>query len=187
MAPTRACATCSARPATGPGSIHVDAEEPTPRSTITLAPPTDLCATECHTVEHSDTFDRTAYLRDVIGPGPRRRRRGPILGDGPTGRELRKAGLEPRPPQRSAPGARSDPRCGAGVAIVALWRADPRAATRGRRRRRPRRPHTGPTANAAAREACDTAAGARRTGHPCDRRDRPGVERGQAVWYASGQ
>jgi hypothetical protein len=82
------CETCH-----GPGSLHVDAEEPDAKRTIVLAPPTDLCATECHTVEHSDTFDRTAYLRDVLGPGHGAAAR-TALGDGPTGRELRKAGLE---------------------------------------------------------------------------------------------
>ena len=81
------CETCH-----GPGSLHVDADDVDAKKTITLAPAVDLCATECHTVEHSDTFDRTAYLRDVIGPGHGEKARA-ILGPGPTGHELRKAGL----------------------------------------------------------------------------------------------
>ena len=51
----------------------------------------ELCQ-QCHSPEHSDTFDYAAYLRDVLGPthGPERRA---ALGEGPTGRELRAAGL----------------------------------------------------------------------------------------------
>ncbi len=81
------CETCH-----GPGSLHVDADEADVKKTIRLAPAVDLCATRCHTPEHSDTFDRTAYLRDIIGPGHGEKARA-ILGDGPTGRELRAAGL----------------------------------------------------------------------------------------------
>ena len=81
------CETCH-----GPGSLHVDADDVDAKKTIALAPPPDLCATECHTPEHSDTFDRTAYLRDVIGPGHGAKARA-LLGDGATGRQLREAGL----------------------------------------------------------------------------------------------
>jgi hypothetical protein len=73
----------------GPGSQHVD--DP---STHVLSAPTkvDVCL-ECHTPEHSDTFDYEAYLRDVLGAGHGADARAK-LGDGPTGRELRAAGLE---------------------------------------------------------------------------------------------
>lgn len=81
------CETCH-----GPGSLHVDADEPMLKKTIVRDPPADLCATECHTPQHSDTFDRTAYLRDIVGRGHGEQRR-KQLGDGPTGHELRSAGL----------------------------------------------------------------------------------------------
>ncbi|MBK9030370.1 MAG: hypothetical protein IPL61_03365 [Myxococcales bacterium] len=81
------CETCH-----GPGSIHVDADDEDAKKTIALAPAPDLCATACHTPEHSDTFDRTAYLRDIIGPGHGEKARA-LLGDGPTGHDLRTAGL----------------------------------------------------------------------------------------------
>jgi hypothetical protein len=60
--------------------------------TIVRAAPIDVCL-ECHTPEHSDTFDYGAYLRDILGEGhgaPERAK----LGAGPTGHELRAAGLE---------------------------------------------------------------------------------------------
>ncbi len=72
----------------GPGSLH--AEDGDTRL-IRRAAPQRVCAT-CHTPEHSDTFDYTAYLRDVLGPGHGAAARA-ALGDGPTGRELRAAGL----------------------------------------------------------------------------------------------
>lgn len=73
----------------GPGSLHV--EDPTTDNIQRLAP-VEVCL-GCHTPEHSDTFDYDAYLRDVLGEdhGSEARAR---LGDGPTGRELRAAGLE---------------------------------------------------------------------------------------------
>lgn len=73
----------------GPGSLHV--EDPTPDNIVREAPMT-VCLT-CHTEDHSDTFDYEAYLRDVLGKGHGEQRRA-ALGDGPTGRELRQAGLE---------------------------------------------------------------------------------------------
>ena len=83
------CETCH-----GPGSLHVEAEtDKQAKATIRRDPPADLCATQCHTPEHSDTFQLEAYLRDVVGPGHGEARR-KALGDGPTGRELRAAGLE---------------------------------------------------------------------------------------------
>ena len=64
----------------GPGSAHV--EDPVPE-TIVRAAPISVCL-ECHTPEHSDTFDYDAYLRDILGEGhgaPERAK----LGAGPTG------------------------------------------------------------------------------------------------------
>ncbi len=81
------CETCH-----GPGSLHVDADEADLKRTIRLAPAVELCATRCHTPEHSDTFDRTAYLRDLIGPGHGEQARA-LLGSGASGHELRAAGL----------------------------------------------------------------------------------------------
>ena len=82
------CETCH-----GPGSIHVAKGGLEKPAAVHLAPPPDLCATQCHTKEHSDTFQYEAYLRDIVGPGhgPDRRKK---LGDGPTGHDLRKAALE---------------------------------------------------------------------------------------------
>ncbi len=82
------CETCH-----GPGSIHVDADDDQAKQTIRLAPADDLCASQCHTPEHSDTFDRVAYLRDVVGPG-HGEHFAQELGPGPTGRQLRQAGLD---------------------------------------------------------------------------------------------
>lgn len=75
----------------GPGSLHAE-DGGDDLSLIELEVPAELCATECHTQEHSDTFDYEAYLRDIVGPGhgPKKRE---SLGDGPTGSELRAAGL----------------------------------------------------------------------------------------------
>ena len=81
------CETCH-----GPGSIHAVVAETSDELAITLVPPIDLCASQCHTREHSDTFEHTAYMRDILGPGHGEHGRGE-LGPGPTGRELRSAGL----------------------------------------------------------------------------------------------
>jgi hypothetical protein len=73
----------------GPGSAHAD--DPTPLNVI--AKPDQRTCLECHTAEHSDTFSYEAYLRDVLGEGHGAdARKG--LGEGPTGRALRAAGLE---------------------------------------------------------------------------------------------
>lgn len=81
------CETCH-----GPGSLHVAADGADQPRTIVRTPAQTLCQ-GCHNQEHSDTFEFSAYLRDVTGPG-----HGPAfreqLGDGPTGLELRRAGLE---------------------------------------------------------------------------------------------
>ncbi len=72
----------------GPGSAHV--EDPV-SETIVHSSPISVCL-ECHTPDHSDTFDYDAYMRDILGEGhgaAERAKRGP----GPTGRELRAAGL----------------------------------------------------------------------------------------------
>ncbi|MCR9160051.1 MAG: multiheme c-type cytochrome [Nannocystaceae bacterium] len=75
----------------GPGSLHAE-DGGDDLSLIKLEAPAELCATECHTQEHSDTFDYEAYLRDIVGPGHGAKKR-ESLGDGPTGSELRAAGL----------------------------------------------------------------------------------------------
>ncbi len=70
------CETCH-----GPGSAHADARSRAARrATIVRNPPRDLCATECHTHEHSDQFDYTTYLPRVLGPG-----HGRPVGDGDAG------------------------------------------------------------------------------------------------------
>jgi hypothetical protein len=82
------CETCH-----GPGSIHVaKGGEETPAAVV-LSPKPELCASQCHTKEHSDTFQYEAYLRDIVGPGHGANARDK-LGDGPTGRQLRSAALD---------------------------------------------------------------------------------------------
>ena len=77
----------------GPSSIHVaKGGEERPLATQRL-PAEALCATQCHTHEHSDTFEHTAYMRDILGPGHGEAAR-KKLGDGPTGAQLRKAALD---------------------------------------------------------------------------------------------
>lgn len=75
----------------GPGSLHVD-DGGDDLTRIVRDAPAELCATECHTPEHSDTFLYEAYLRDILGPGHGEAKRA-HLGPGTTGRELRAAGL----------------------------------------------------------------------------------------------
>ncbi len=74
----------------GPGSDHLKADEAHRKSTIVKTPDENLCGSTCHIKEHSDTFERAAYLRDVTGKG-----HGEVfrksLGDGPTAHELRAA------------------------------------------------------------------------------------------------
>lgn len=77
----------------GPGSIHADTPEKAGKAFgIRREVPVDVCL-QCHTPEHSDTFDYEAYLRDVLGAEHGAGRRA-LLGEGPTGRELRAAALE---------------------------------------------------------------------------------------------
>jgi hypothetical protein len=77
----------------GPASIHVAKGGNEKPLAVRRAPPQDLCATQCHTHEHSDTFQYEAYLRDIVGPGHGEDLR-KKLGEGPTGHELRKAALD---------------------------------------------------------------------------------------------
>jgi hypothetical protein len=72
----------------GPGSLH--AAKP---KKVKLTMPEERDCKGCHTVDHSDTFDFTAYLRDVLGQGHGEKRR-QALGDGKTGHELRSAAME---------------------------------------------------------------------------------------------
>ena len=82
------CETCH-----GPASIHLAKLGEEKPISVRRAPPETMCATQCHTKEHSDTFEWKAYMRDITGPG-----HGPAfrekLGDGPTGAQLRKAALD---------------------------------------------------------------------------------------------
>jgi hypothetical protein len=77
----------------GPGSIHVAKGGEERPFAVIRKPKDDLCATQCHTKEHSDTFELKAYSRDILGPGHGEEFRA-TLGNGPTGRELRSAALD---------------------------------------------------------------------------------------------
>lgn len=77
----------------GPGSLHTERPEKGGKAFgIRRDTPVEVCL-ECHTPEHSDTFNYEAYLRDVLGAEHGEGKRA-LLGPGPTGRELRAAGLE---------------------------------------------------------------------------------------------
>ncbi|HEX8953185.1 MAG TPA: cytochrome c family protein, partial [Polyangia bacterium] len=82
------CETCH-----GPGSKHVAEAGLDDPSTLVKRPPERFCADNCHTKEHSDTFQLVPYLRDVLGKGHGDKARA-ALGDGVTGHELRKRALE---------------------------------------------------------------------------------------------
>lgn len=73
----------------GPGSLHAESGDV---DLIRKHPPETVCR-GCHNDEHSDTFNYEAYLRDVTGKGHGNHLR-KQLGDGPTGSELRAAGLK---------------------------------------------------------------------------------------------
>jgi hypothetical protein len=77
----------------GPASIHVAKSGEEKPSAVARAPSKDLCASQCHTHEHSDTFAYEAYLRDIVGPGHGEDAR-KKLGDGPTGHSLRTTALD---------------------------------------------------------------------------------------------
>ena len=88
------CATCSARPATGPARSTSRRAARRSRSPIVRDPPENLCATQCHTqgaLRHVPARRVPARHRR---PGPRREALRKKLGDGPTGAELRKAALD---------------------------------------------------------------------------------------------
>lgn len=74
----------------GPGSMHALSPGKYP---VPIPRPTEARCLECHTKEHSDTFQYEAYLRDILGEGHGADRR-KELGDGPTGHELRSAALK---------------------------------------------------------------------------------------------
>jgi hypothetical protein len=76
----------------GPGSKHVEEAGLDDPKTLVLKPADRFCADNCHTKEHSDTFQLEAYLRDILGKGHGEKRR-KELGDGVTGHELRSKAL----------------------------------------------------------------------------------------------
>jgi hypothetical protein len=73
----------------GPGSIHAKKGS---KDSIKRDVAAEVCL-ECHTPEHSDTFDFEPYLRDVVGRGHGQDFR-EKLGDGPTGAKLREAKIK---------------------------------------------------------------------------------------------
>ncbi|MGZ3426074.1 MAG: multiheme c-type cytochrome, partial [Polyangia bacterium] len=81
------CETCH-----GPGSKHVEEAGLDDPRTIVSRPPERFCADNCHTKEHSDTFQLVPYLRDILGKGHGEKARA-ALGDGVTGHELRQKAL----------------------------------------------------------------------------------------------
>jgi hypothetical protein len=80
------CETCH-----GPGSLHVAAEGLEDPPAVRLETPERTCLA-CHNEKHSDTFQYAAYMRDILGPGHGATAR-KKLGDGLTGRELRRAAI----------------------------------------------------------------------------------------------
>jgi hypothetical protein len=80
------CETCH-----GPGSLHVKAEGLEEPPAVRRSTPESTC-TRCHNEKHSDTFNYTAYLRDILGPGHGADAR-QKLGNGPTGRQLRTSAM----------------------------------------------------------------------------------------------
>ncbi len=77
----------------GPGSLHIEQPELGGRPNAIEHDAKENVCMQCHTRDHSDTFEYTAYLRDVLGAGHGQKRR-EMLGEGPTGRELRQAGFD---------------------------------------------------------------------------------------------
>jgi len=76
----------------GPGSLHIEEPEIGGKPNAIRHDAQENVCMQCHTRDHSDTFEYSAYLRDVLGAGHGAKRR-EILGPGPTGRELRQAGF----------------------------------------------------------------------------------------------
>jgi hypothetical protein len=77
------CETCH-----GPGSKHVEEAG----GSILAKPAPGYCADNCHTHEHSDTFQLVPYLRDILGKGHGEKARA-ALGEGVTAHELRQKAL----------------------------------------------------------------------------------------------
>jgi hypothetical protein len=77
----------------GPGEKHVAEAGLDDPPTLIARPADGFCKSECHTPEHSDTFDLVPYLRDVLGKGHGEKRRA-ALGEGISGHELRQKALE---------------------------------------------------------------------------------------------
>jgi hypothetical protein len=77
----------------GPASKHVAEDGLEEPKTLTKRPADSLCRSQCHTREHSDTFDLVPYQRDILGAGHGEKMR-KQLGDGVTGHELRAKTLE---------------------------------------------------------------------------------------------
>ena len=75
----------------GPGSLHVAEEGLDEPATVHTLVPENTCK-QCHNEKHSDTFNLTAYLRDILGPGHGEDAR-KKLGTGPTGGQLRRAAM----------------------------------------------------------------------------------------------
>lgn len=82
------CETCH-----GPGGKHVAEAGLDDPLTLVKRPPERFCADNCHTKEHSDTFQLVPYLRDILGKGHGEKARA-ALGNGVTGHELRKKALD---------------------------------------------------------------------------------------------
>jgi hypothetical protein len=76
----------------GPGSRHVEEAGMEDPKTMVRRPPDRFCADNCHTKDHSDTFQLEPYLRDVVGPG-HGEALARKLGPGVTGHELRQRAL----------------------------------------------------------------------------------------------
>jgi hypothetical protein len=76
----------------GPGSRHLEEaglEQPT---SMIRRPADSFCADNCHTKEHSDTFQLVPYLRDVVGRG-HGEAFAKRLGSGITAKELRRGAI----------------------------------------------------------------------------------------------
>ena len=82
------CETCH-----GPGSKHVAEAGLDDPPTLVKKPPDRFCVDNCHTREHSDTFQLVPYLRDILGKGHGEKARA-ALGNGVTGHELRRKALD---------------------------------------------------------------------------------------------